>query len=149
MSYNKLDPITKYNVEGYIIKNNGDMNIAYTNMNITTPKMNMKVYYYKRFRGKDIKVMCLEDSIEPSKKINVIPNQVFTSLKSTRRINDTLFIIELDYKRKYSNEQEESCNKKYYFRYVSDRQYEMYKSIEEENKKKIEETKIFRPKKQD
>ena len=79
MSYNILDPITKYNVEGYIIKNNGDMNIAYTNMNITTPKMNMKVYYYKKFRGKDIKVMCLEDSIEPSKKINVIPEIRFIS----------------------------------------------------------------------
>ena len=93
--------------------------------------------------------MCLEDSIEPSNKINIIPNQVFTSLKSTRRINDTLFIIELAYKRKYSNEEEENCNKKYYFRYVTDRQYEMYKKIEEENKKKIEETKIFRPKKQE
>ena len=148
LSYNILDPVSKYNVEGYIIKNNGDMNVSYTNMNIITPNMDMKVYYYKRFRGKDIKVMCLEDSIEPSKKINVIPNQVFTSLKSTRRINDTLFVIELNYKRKYSNEPIENCSKKYYFRYVSDRQYEMYKEIEEENKKKIEETKIFRPKKQ-
>ena len=98
------------------------MNVSYTNMNIITPNMDMKVYYYKRFRGKDIKVMCLEDSIEPSKKINVIPNQVFTSLKSTRRINDTLFVIELNYKRKYSNEPIENCSKKYYFRYVSDRQ---------------------------
>ena len=76
------------------------MNIAYTNMNIISSSMAMKVYYYKKFRGKDIKVMCLEDNLEPSKKTNVIPNQVFTSLKSTRRINDTLFIIELDYKKK-------------------------------------------------
>ena len=125
------------------------MSIAYTNMNIITPNMYMKVYYYKKFRGKDIKIMCLEDSVEPSKKINVIPNQVFTSLKSTRRINDTLFVVELDYKRKYTNEEVEDCKKKYYFRYVSDRQYEMYKEIEDENKRKMEETKIFRPKKQE
>lgn len=149
LSYNILDPMTKYNVEGYIIKNNGDMKVSYTNMNIITPKLKMTLYYYKKIKGKNIKIMCLEDEIEPSKNLNVIPSQVYTSLKSTKRINDTLFVVELDYQRKYINEKVEDCKKKYYFRYVSDRQYEMYKDIEEENKKRIEETKIFRPKKQE
>ena len=123
--------------------------MTYTNRNITSPAMAMKVYYYKKFRGKTIKIMCLEDALLPSQNINLIPVQIYNSLKSTKRINDSLFVLDLTYNKQYANNPVEVCDKKFYFRFVSDRQYDMYKKIEEDNKKLVEETKIFRPKKQD
>lgn len=89
----------------------------------------LRNYYYRTFDGKNIKIRCLDTSYFGGTVIKVVPESIYEVLKVTNRLDDCLFIFEFEYVVK-SHEMDETRLRKFAFKIVSDKEYEMYQNVE-------------------
>ena len=132
-----IDPITKENVTGFIIKDNTTVSFNLANRNIVDKKLKLRSYYYRNINNKNVIIRSLDCDYVTGSDFYVIPNHTYKYLKSTNRLNDRLFVISIDYEIKKENSSEIiSNNKKYYFKLVNNKEFDAYKKLE--NDKKID-----------
>ena len=102
-----IDPLTRNNVSGYIITDNVDCSINLSNRDIINKPFRLESYYYTLYKGKYIKVRCKDYDYNNGTIINIVPNNTYPLLKSTNRILDTLFVIDVNYDVINNNAKEE------------------------------------------
>lgn len=145
-----IDPITKENVDGYIIKDNTSISISLSNRSVIADSMTLSDYYYRNINNKNIIIRSLDCNYKLGTDFDVIPKHTYKYLKSTNRLNSKLFVVSLDY---YVAEPVTlnlvKKNKKLYFKLVNNDEYEAYKKLGSPNKIDINVGKngeIIRPK---
>lgn len=142
-----IDPLSKGNIETFIVKNNVPVSFYFINGNIVPESINIQNYYYRTLNNRTIKIRCRDYSYTGSSSFNIIPDKVFNMLKAINKLDDSLFIHEVAYKTRVNNSEEEKTLR-FAFKIVTDQEYNMYKNMEE--KPVIEESgEIKRPKKVD
>ena len=92
-----VDPLTRYNISGYIIKDNTSISINLSNRNILARPLVLINYYCRILNGKNIMIKNMDQRYTPSTKINVIPEHTYKMLKSTNRLKDRLFMLKVKY----------------------------------------------------
>ena len=102
-----IDPLTRNNVSGYIITDNVVCSINLSNRDIINKPFRLESYYYTLYKGKYIKVRCKDYDYNNGTIINIVPNNTYPLLKSTNRILDTLFVIDVNYDVINNNAKEE------------------------------------------
>lgn len=145
-----IDPITKENVDGYIIKDNTSISISLSNRNVIADSMTVRDYYYRNINNKNIIIRSLDCNYKLGTNFDVIPKHTYRYLKSTNRLNSKLFVVSLDYYVADPNTLDlTKKNKKLYFKLVNSDEYEAYKKLGSPNKIDINVGKngeIIRPK---
>lgn len=89
----------------------------------------LRNYYYRSFDGKNIKIRCIDTSYFGGTLIRIVPENIYNVLKITNRLEDCLFIFEFEYIIK-NQDKDETRLKKFAFKIVSNKEYEMYQNIE-------------------
>ena len=92
-----IDPLTRNNVNGYIITDNIGLAINLSNRDVVNRPFRLESYYYTLYKGKYIKVRCKDYDYNNGTYIDLVPNNTYPLLKSTNRILDTLFVIDVYY----------------------------------------------------
>lgn len=134
-----VDPMTKGNIDTYVVKDNARISFSITNHDIDSKNVIVKNYYYRTFKGKNIKIRLKDMAFTGGVPIEIVPDFTYNVLEATNRLTNSLFIFEFDYKYKG-----ESKVTKFAFKFGTDKEYEMYKDMVV-NKEEDEET-IKRPK---
>lgn len=143
-----LDPTTKGNIETYIVKDNVDTVFSLLHGTEERGKALLHNYYYTTFKNKNLIIRCFDTMYFGGTAINIVPQKIYDILKVTNKLEECLFIFELEYEVKNETNELENKTKKYAFKIVSDREYDMYKNME----KPVEEEEngvIKRPKKRE
>lgn len=142
-----IDPFTKNNIYTYIVKENVPVSFNLVN-NIMTPRQTiLRIYYYRNLKNKSVKVRCLDTLYMGGEYINIVPEETFSVLKATNRLNSCIFIFQFDYKMVGEKDSINDKTMQYAFKIVSDREFKMYKDMEEFNAIKAYNDSIVRPKK--
>lgn len=143
-----LDPTTKGNIETYIVKDNVDTVFSLFHGAEERRYATLRNYYYRPYKNKNLTIRCFDTTYFGGTAINIVPQKIYDVLKVTNRLEDCLFIFELEYDVKNDDEVVEKRKKKYAFKIVNEKDYEMYKNME---KPVIEEDDgvIKRPKKRE
>ena len=81
--------------------------------------------------------------------MSIVPDAAFNVLKVTNRLNGCLFIFQFEYKIVEEDGKIEDKTIQYAFKIVSDREYNMYKEMEEFNRVKAHNDSIIRPRKRE
>ena len=92
-----IDPINKYNISGYIIKDNTSISINLSNRNILPTPFILNNYYCRNLNGKSIIIKNMDQRYTPGTEVSVIPEHTYKMLKSTNRLKDRLFLIKFTY----------------------------------------------------
>lgn len=142
-----IDPFTKSNIYTYIVRENVPISFNLVNTNMSPRQALLKIYYYRSIKNKNIKIRCLDTLYSSGKDINIVPEAAFTVLKATNRLNACIFIFNFEYKIVDKDKQIVDKTIQYSFKIVSDREYKMYKDMEEFNAIKAYNDSIIRPKK--
>lgn len=130
-----IDPITKENVEGYIIKDNTKISITLANRNVIEDSFTIRDYYYRNINNKNIIIRTLDCNYKLGTSFEVIPIHTYRYLKSTDRLNSRLFVISVDYvEANHTSLELTKKNKKLYFKLVNNDEYEAYKKLGSSNK---------------
>ena len=143
-----IDPFTKSNISTYIVKDNAEISFTLSNMSMQPFEALLRNYYYRTLNNKSIKIRCLDTLYFSGTNINIVPNAAYSILKATNRLNGCIFIFQFDYKVLDENNNIIDKTLNYAFKIVSDREFKMYKDMEEYNAVKAYNDRILRPKKQ-
>ena len=81
--------------------------------------------------------------------MRIVPDAAYNVLKATNRLNGCLFIFQFEYKMVEDDGKIADKTLQYAFKIVSDREYNMYKEMEEFNKIKDHNDSIIRPRKRE
>jgi hypothetical protein len=109
----------------------------------------LKIFYYRTIKNKHIKIRCLDTIYAGGNDISIVPDAAFSVLKATNRLNGCLFIFQFEYKMVEDDGKIADKTLQYAFKIVSDREYNMYKEMEEFNAVKAHNDSIIRPKKRE
>ena len=142
-----IDPETKGNIETYIVKDNSKITFYIANANIDPHTTSLQNYYYRTINNKNVKIRCRDFLYNSNENLNIVPSSAFANLKASNVIDGCLFIYQIDYKTMSENGLEDK-SKKFAFKIVSEKEYDMYHDIE--NKKHEDKNgEIKRPRKVD
>lgn len=144
-----IDPFTKNNIFTYIVKENVPVSFNLVNSNMNPRQALLKIFYYRTIKNKNIKVRCLDTLYAGGTDMSIVPDAAFNVLKVTNRLNGCLFIFQFEYKVVGEDDKIEDKMLQYAFKIVSDREYNMYKEMEEFNAVKAHNDSIIRPKKRE
>ena len=144
-----IDPFSKNNIYTYIVKENVPISFNLVNSKMSPRQALLKIFYYRTIKNKHIKIRCLDTFYAGGNDISIVPDAAFSVLKATNRLNGCLFIFQFEYKMVGEDEKIEDKTLQYAFKIVSDREYNMYKEMEEFNRIKAHNDSIIRPKKQE
>ena len=102
----------------------------------------LKNFYYSTVKNKNVKIRCIDKLYFGGTDIQIVPEAAYSILKATNRLNNCLFIFQLDYT---VNENNGPTDKsiQYAFKIVSEKEFNMYKDMENAARAKD----IIRPKK--
>lgn len=135
-----VDPMTKGNIDTYVIRDNIKVSFSVANHNIDSKKVIVKNYYYRTFKGKNIKIRIKDMPLISGSLVDIVPDFTYNVLEATKRLTNSLFIFEFDYE---LNGEEKVT--KFAFKFGTDKEYEMYKEMES-TKEEDEGGTIKRPK---
>ena len=142
-----IDPFTKSNIYTYIVRENVPISFNLVNTNMSPRQALLRIFYYRTIKNKNIKIRCLDTIYVGGKDISIVPEDAFTVLKATNRLNSCIFIFNFEYKVVNKDKQIADKSVQYAFKIVSDREFKMYKDMEEFNAVKAYNDSIIRPKK--
>ena len=142
-----IDPFTKSNLYTYIVKENVPISFNLVNTNMNPRQALLKIFYYRTIKNKNIKIRCLDTLYLGGGDIKIVPDAAFNVLKATHRLNSCIFIFNFEYKVVNADKQIVDKNIQYAFKIVSDREYKLYKDMEEFNAVKAYNDSIIKPKK--
>ena len=155
-----IDPITKNNINFFIINSNSKVSFSINNQNIIDNSIKIKNYYYDILNNRNIKITTFESNYIKDLPIKIIPDKSYAFLKNVNKIDEKMFVIDITYEiissksfpgmstetpSEYSNDLIDTYvnqngdiierkNKKFYFRFVSNRVFEAYKKSKKEKK---------------
>lgn len=141
-----IDPFTKDNIFTYIVKENVPISFNLVNVKMNPRQAILRNFYYRTVRNKNIKIRCLDTIYFGGNKINIVPNEAFSVLKATNRLNGCIFIFQFEYDLVENNKINNKVMQ-FAFKIVSEKEYKMYEDMEIFNKIKEKNEKIIRPKK--
>ena len=144
-----IDPFTKNNIFTYIVKENVPISFNLVNSKMDPRQALLKIFYYRTIKNKHIKIRCLDTIYAGGNDISIVPDAAFSVLKATNRLNGCLFIFQFEYKMVEDDGKIADKTLQYAFKIVSDREYNMYKEMEEFNAVKAHNDSIIRPKKRE
>ena len=130
------------------MKDNAEISFTLSNMSMQPFEALLRNYYYRTLNNKSIKIRCLDTLYFSGTNINIVPNAAYSILKATNRLNGCIFIFQFDYKVLDENSNIIDKTLNFAFKIVSDREFKMYKDMEEYNAVKAYNDRILRPKKQ-
>ena len=142
-----IDPITKNNIETYIVKDNTHVVFNLLNNIKEASEVTLHNYYYRMFRSKNIKIRCLDTLYFGGTAVEIIPQKTYNVLKLTNKLDACLFIFQFNYSIN-KNGVLENKEIKYAFKIVSEKEYDMYKNMEKPVVN-IESGEIKRPRKKE
>ena len=142
-----IDPFTMNNIYTYIVTENVPISFNLVNVNMDPRQALLRIYYYRTIKNKNVKIRCLDTLYNGGIDISIVPSDAFSVLKATNRLHGCIFVFQFDYKivENYGKIADKSIQ--YSFKIVSDREYKMYKDMEEFNAVKLHNESIVRPKK--
>lgn len=143
-----IDPFSKNNIYTYIVKENVPVSFNLVNVNVSPRQALLKIFYYRTIKNKNIKIRCLDTFYAGGHDISIVPDAAYSVLKATNRLNGCLFIFQFEYTMVGEEDKIEDKTIQYAFKIVSDREYNMYKEMEEFNAIKAHNDSIVRPKSQ-
>ena len=141
-----IDPFTKNNIYTYIVKDNVPVSFNLVSSKMSPRQALLRIFYYRTIKNKNIKIRCLDTLYSGGKDISIVPDEAFSVLKATNRLNGCTFIFSFDYKVVDKDEQIVDKTLQYAFKIVSEREYKMYKDMEEFNAVKAYNDSIIKPK---
>ena len=141
-----IDPFTKSNIYTYIVNENVPISFNLVNTNMNPRQALLKIFYYRTIKNKNIKIRCLDTLYLGGGDIKIVPDAAFNVLKATHRLNSCIFIFNFEYKVVNADKQIVDKSIQYAFKIVSDREYKLYKDMEEFNAVKAYNDSIIRPK---
>lgn len=142
-----IDPFTKSNIFTYIVKENVSISFNLVNTNMYPRQALLKLYYYRIVKNKSVKIRCLDTLYSGGDEISIVPDSAFSILKATNRLNGCIFIFNFEYKVANIDSKIVDKSIQYAFKIVSDREFKMYKDMEDFNAAKAYNDSIIRPKK--
>lgn len=142
-----IDPFTKSNIYTYIVKENVPISFNLVNNKMNPRQALLKIFYYRTLKNKSIKIRCLDTIYNGGNDISIVPDATFSVLKATNRLNGCIFVFNFDYKMVENGGNITDKSLQYAFKIVSEREYKMYKDMEEFNAIKMYNDSIIRPKK--
>ena len=142
-----IDPFTKSNIYTYIVREHVPISFNLVNTNMSPRQALLRIFYYRTIKNKNIKIRCLDTIYVGGKDISIVPEDAFTVLKATNRLNSCIFIFNFEYKVVNKDKQIADKSVQYAFKIVSEREFKMYKDMEEFNAVKAYNDSIIRPKK--
>lgn len=142
-----IDPSTKNNIYTYIVKENVPISFNLVSTQMDPRQALLRIFYYRNIKNKNVKIRCLDTIYFGGNDIKIVPEAVFSILKATNRLHSCIFIFNFEYKVVDDSNQIVDKTLQYAFKIVSDREYKMYKDMEEFNAAKAYNDSIIRPKK--
>lgn len=145
-----IDPITKNNIDTYILKDNMKVSFSFSNHNLKSDAIVLSHYYLTTLKSKVLKIRCRDTAYVPGIELDVVPPIAYAVLKATGRIDDCIFVYNVTYTTENNGEKVEKTQN-IYFKVVSEKEYNAYRSMKHLNEETVEtkETgEIKRPKKQ-
>lgn len=142
-----IDPFTKNNIYTYIVKENVPISFNLVSTQMDPRQALLRIFYYRNIKNKNVKIRCLDTIYFGGNDIKIVPEAVFSILKATNRLHGCIFIFNFEYKVVDDSKQIVDKTLQYAFKIVSDREYKMYKDMEEFNAAKAYNDSIIRPKK--
>lgn len=141
-----IDPITKGNISTYIVKENAEVTFYFLSDLIDLSSIQIQNFYYRTINNRTVKVRCRDFAFNGHLTTTIIPDKTYSILKATNRLEDALFIYQIDYKVSNADTVEDK-SVKFAFRIVSDKEYDMYKGMESKPVVEKNNGEIKRPKK--
>lgn len=142
-----IDPFTKSNIYTYIVKENVSVSFNLVNTNMMPREALLKLFYYRTIKNKSVKIRCLDTLYLGGNDISIVPDDAYSILKATNRLNGCIFIFNFEYKLADKDGKIYDKSIQYAFKIVSEREFRMYKDMEEFNAIKAYNDSIIRPKK--
>ena len=88
----------------------------------------LKLFYYRTIKNKSVKIRCLDTLYLGGNDISIVPDDAYSILKATNRLNGCIFIFNFEYKLADKDGKIYDKSIQYAFKIVSDREFRMYKA---------------------